>query len=353
MEKGYLVLQDGRVFEGVRFGAAEDAVGELVFHTGAGGFLGNMTDPACAGQIVMQTYPFAGNYGIVREDLEGGCGLRGYVARECCESPSNFRCEGDLDSWLKEQGVPGLAGVDTRELTRILREEGAMNALICSVVPSDLEAVKNYVVPSARETGRRPLSVYPAKGEEKYAVTMIDCGAKRSFISALQAMGCTITAVPADASAEFILAAKPDGVVLSAGPGDPAANTELIEEVKKLLGKTPLLGVGLGHQVTALAAGAKTEKMTRGHRGGNQPVRDTETGRVWITAQNHGYAVVSDSVTGGTVRYVNVNDGTCEGIDYPEKNAFTVQFDPILCSNSKTANILLERFAEMMKGGEA
>ena len=349
MKKGYLVLQDGRVFEGIRFGAAVDAVGELVFQTGAGGFLETITDPAYAGQILMQTYPLVGNYGVIAADLEGDCALRGYVVRECCAEPSNFRTEQTLDSWLREQGVPGIAGVDTRELTRIIREEGVMNAVICDEIPADLAVVQTYAVagelPAANE------GVYAADGEEKFRVTLVDCGAKRSFIRQLQAMGCAVTVVSAAATAEEILAAKPDGIVISAGAGDPAKQTALIAEVKKLLGKVPLLGVGLGHQLVALAAGAKTVKMKHGHRGANQPVRDLNGERTYITSQNHGYAVDADSIAEGKMSFANVNDGTCEGIDYPAWNAFTVQFDPLLCTGSRDANILFDRFAALMKGG--
>ncbi len=353
MKKGYLVLQDGRVFEGVRFGAETDAAGELVFHTGAGGFIEIMTDPACAGQIVMQTYPLVGNYGVIHADEEGPCVMRGYVVRECCEEPSNFRTDCDLDSYLKEQGVPGLAGVDTRELTRILREEGVMNALICDEVPADLAVVQTYAVTGVvAEVTCKESAVYPAEGGEKFRVTLVDYGAKRSTVAALQAMGCSVTVVPADTSAEEILAAKPDGVVLSAGPGDPMENAGRIAEVKKLLGSVPVFGMGLGHQLAALAAGAKTVKLKYGHHGANQPVRDLNGERTYITSQNHLYAVDPDSIVEGAMSFANVNDGTCEGIDYPAWNAFTVQFDPALCTGTRDANILFERFATMMKGGE-
>ena len=226
MEKGYLVLQDGQVFEGFRFGSRRDTVGELVFTTGMCGYIETLTDPSYAGQIVMQTYPLIGNYGMIREDFEGACCVKGYVVREWCEAPSNFRCEEDLDTYLKEQGVPGLYGVDTRELTRIIREHGVMNAAICGELPADLTPIASYAVTGVVEavTCAAP-SVHPAAGEEQFRVSLLDYGAKRNIVRELQKRGCTVTVLPATASAEEVLAANPDGVMLSNGPGDPAENT--------------------------------------------------------------------------------------------------------------------------------
>jgi len=352
MKKGYLVLQNGRVFEGLRFGAEVDALGELVFHTGAGGFIEILTDPAFAGQIVMQTYPLVGNYGIIHEDEEGPCKLRGYVVRECCDTPSNFRTDCDLDSYLKAQGVPGISGVDTRELTRILREEGVMNAIICDEVPADLTALHSYTVGSGEESpARAETEQFPA-AEEQFKVALVDCGVKRSIIKQLNDIGCTVTVYPASVSADTILAANPDGIVLSAGPGDPNAYPALTAEVKKLLGKAPLFAMGLGHQLVALAAGACVSKLKCGHRGANQAVRDLNGQRTYTTSQNHGYIVDADSIKEGALRFINANDGTCEGIDYPAWNAFTIQFDPMLCTNTRDADLLLRRFADMMKGGD-
>ncbi|MDY3282256.1 glutamine-hydrolyzing carbamoyl-phosphate synthase small subunit [Dysosmobacter sp.] len=352
MKKAYLVLENGRALQGYRFGADSDAVGELVFHTGVVGYVETLTDPSYAGQIVMQTYPLIGNYGIMEEDFEGKCAARGYVVREWCDVPSNFRTQYDLDTFLKNQGVPGLYGVDTRELTRILREEGTMNAAICDEIPADLTALKDYRVRDAvKSVTGTSLTVCPAEGEERFRVSLVDCGVKRSLIRGLQAMGCTVTVLPASVTAEEILADGPDGVVLSAGPGDPAENAFLAEQVKKLLGKKPVFGVGLGHQLMALAAGGRTEKLKCGHHGGNQPSRDLVTGRTHITSQNNNYTVTPGSVPGGVVRFVNANDGAWEGIDYPELRAFSVQFDPVLSSGSRDANLLFDRFADLMKGG--
>ena len=353
MKKGYLVLQDGQVFEGLRFGSTEDTVGELVFTTGMCGYIETLTDPSYAGQIVMQTYPLIGNYGIIPEDFEGACCVKGYVVREWCEDPSNFRCRGDLDTFLKERGVPGLYGVDTRELTRIIREHGVMNACICDAVPADLEPVVTYAVTGVVEavTCREP-SVHPAEGEERFRVSLIDYGAKHNIVRELQKRGCAVTVLPATVSAEEVLAAEPDGIMLSNGPGDPAENVYQISQIQKLLGKVPLFGICLGHQLTALAAGGNTYKLNYGHRGVNQPVRDLNGVRTYITSQNHGYAVDGDTVKLGKVRFVNANDGTCEGIDYPEQRAFTVQFHPEACTGPKDTGFLFDQFVELMKGGD-
>ena len=353
MKKGYLILQDGQVFEGVRFGAETDTVGELVFTTGMCGYIETLTDPSYAGQIVMQTYPLIGNYGIIREDFEGACCVRGYVVREWCDAPSNFRTDCDLDTFLKEQGVPGLYGVDTRELTRIIREHGVMNAAICDEVPADLTPIETYAVTGVVEAvSCREASVHPAEGEERFRVSLLDYGAKRNIVRELQKRGCTVTVLPAGTSAEEILAADPDGIMLSNGPGDPAENVYQIEQIRKLLGKVPMFGICLGHQLTALAAGGSTYKLKYGHRGVNQPVRDMEGVRTYITSQNHGYAVDSDTVKLGRVRFANANDGTCEGIDYPELKAFTVQFHPEACTGPKDTSFLFDRFVDLMKGGE-
>ena len=353
MKKGYLVLQDGQVFEGLRFGSTEDTVGELVFTTGMCGYIETLTDPSYAGQIVMQTYPLIGNYGIIPEDFEGACCVKGYVVREWCEDPSNFRCRGDLDTFLKERGVPGLYGVDTRELTRIIREHGVMNACICDAVPADLEPVVTYAVTGVVEavTCREP-SVHPAEGEERFRVSLIDYGAKHNIVRELQKRGCTVTVLPATVSAEEVLAAEPDGIMLSNGPGDPAENVYQISQIQKLLGKVPLFGICLGHQLTALAAGGNTYKLKYGHRGVNQPVRDLNGVRTYITSQNHGYAVDGGTVKLGKVRFVNANDGTCEGIDYPEQRAFTVQFHPEARTGPKDTGFLFDQFVELMKGGD-
>ena len=351
MKKGYLVLQDGQVFEGLRFGAAADSLGELVFTTGMCGYLETLTDPSYAGQIVLQTFPLIGNYGVIPADFEGASHVRGYIVRECCGSPSNFRSEGTLDAFLKEQGIPGICGVDTRQLTRILREQGVMNAMLCDAVPEDLRALSAYRVTDALAavTCAAPRS-YPAAGTQRFRVALLDYGMKRNILRSLQARGCAVTVYPARTAAEDILASQPDGVMLSNGPGDPAENGFQIEQIQKLLGAVPLFGICLGHQLTALAAGGGTYKLKFGHRGVNQPVRAVGGARSYITSQNHGYAV-ADGVPGGCVSFVNANDGTCEGIDYPALRAFTVQFHPEACAGPGDTAFLFDRFIGLMEGG--
>ena len=351
MKKGYLVLQDGRVFEGVRFGANADTIGELVFTTGMCGYIETLTDPSYAGQIVMQTYPLIGNYGIIREDFEGNCCVKGYVVREYCDAPSNFRTDCDLDTYLKEQNVPGLYGVDTRELTRIIREHGVMNATICDEVPADLKPVETYAVVGVVEavTCKEP-TVHPAVGEEMFKVSLLDYGAKNNIIRELQKRGCEVTALPCTASAEDVLKLGCDGVMLSNGPGDPADDLYQIDQIRRLLGKVPMFGICLGHQLTALAVGGKTYKLKYGHRGVNQPVKEVLGKRTYITSQNHGYAVDADTVKGGRVSMVNANDGTCEGMDYPDLKCFTVQFHPEACSGPKDTSFLFDRFMNLMGG---
>ena len=349
--KRYLTLEDGTTFVGEGFGAAADAVGELVFTTGMCGYIETLTDPSYAGQIVVQTFPMIGNYGIIQSDFEGKCAVRGYVVHEWCDTPSNFRAAGDLDAYLRSVGVPGIAGIDTRALTRILRECGTMNATITDAVPADLAAVRAYAVTDAvAAVTCAAATVYPAEGETHYRVALLDFGAKRNIIRSLTARGCTVTVYPASTPAADILAAAPDGVMLSNGPGDPAENTAIIAEIGKLLGRVPVFGICLGHQLMALAVGGSTVKLKYGHRGVNQPARDLVGGRTYITSQNHGYAVVGDSLPLGEVRFVNANDGTCEGIDYPALRAFSVQFHPEACAGPRDTAFLFDRFCDLMKG---
>ncbi|PWM42140.1 MAG: carbamoyl phosphate synthase small subunit [Clostridiales bacterium] len=353
--KAYLVLEDGRTFEGTAFGAAACSIGELVFTTGMCGYLETLSDPSYYGQIVLQTFPLIGNYGVIPEDFEGECHLRGYVVREWCAHPSNFRASGDLDAWLKEKGIPGIAGIDTRALTRIIREQGVMNAMICAAPPSDLSAVRNYRITGAVEaTTVRAAQVYPPIERERCRVTLIDYGAKHNIIRELQKRGARVTVVPAVYSAKEILATHPDGLMLSNGPGDPADCAFQIETLRALLGKRPIFGICLGHQLLALAAGGKTVKLKYGHRGVNQPVKEKHGARTYITSQNHGYAVLADSVPKGEPCFYNANDQTCEGMIYPEEHAFSVQFHPEACAGPRDCAFLFDRFfAEMGVSGYA
>ena len=354
MEKAYLVLSNGKIFEGTRIGADIDSVGETVFTTGMEGYLETLTDPSYAGQIITQTFPLIGNYGVIEEDFEGRAFAKGYVVRELCDEPSNFRCQYPLDKFLKDNNIPGICGIDTRELTRILREEGVMNAKICSRIPDELSEIREYRVAGVvDEVGRKEAEVFPAEGESRFNVTLIDYGAKKNIIRCLQKRGCTVTAVPHTYAAEQILEGKPDGIMLSNGPGDPAENTFCIEQIKKLLGNVPIFGICLGHQLTALAMGGQTVKLKYGHHGANQPVKMDDGSRTYITSQNHNFAVVSDSLKGkGREIFFNANDGSCEGMEYSDLNCFTVQFHPEACGGPKDTEFLFNKFINMM-GGEA
>ena len=350
-KKAYLILENGDIFEGLAFGAVKETVGELVFNTGMCGYIESLTDESYYGQILMQTFPSVGNYGVISEDFEGECALNGYVVREWCREPSNFRSEMTVDEFLKQKGIPGIYGVDTRAITRILRDSGVMNAAIVYEKPSDLSFIRSYKITQAVEKvtlGKK--KIYPAEGE-RFRVALIDYGAKSNIIRELLKRGCTVYELPAYTSAEEILALNPDGVMLSNGPGDPAENTQIIKEIGKLFGNVPIFGICLGHQLMALSQGARTFKLKYGHRGANQPVKDALGTRTFITSQNHGYAVDEKSVKNGVVRWVNANDGTCEGIDYPEYNAFSVQFHPEACSGPKDTEFLFDRFCELMQKG--
>ena len=347
----YLVLSNGITFEGSRIGAHLDRIGELVFTTGMEGYLETLTDPSYYGQIVTQTFPLIGNYGVIEEDFEGESTLFGYIVRELCDTPSNFRSAYPLNDYLVARGIPGLCGVDTREIVRITREEGVMNAMICDQVPSDLSLIRAFRVRDAVDSvSGAQKEFYPAEGREKCRAALIDYGAKHNIIRSLQKRGCSVTVWPARSSAEEILASDPDGIMLSNGPGDPAENTYCISQLRQLIGHRPVFGICLGHQLAALALGGQTVKLKYGHRGGNQPVRDLSAGRTYITSQNHGYAVVADSLKGvGVETYRNANDGSCEGMEYPGLDCFTVQFHPEAASGPRDTSVLFDRFVGKME----
>ena len=359
-EKGYLILEDGTVFQGVPFGAAEETVGEVVFTTAMTGYLETLTDPSYYGQIVVQTFPLIGNYGVIPADFESGAPrLRGYIVREWCQEPSNFRCAGGLDAFLKKEGIPGLSGVDTRALTRIVREHGVMNGRIgreAALTPAEREAVRAYRVAGAvAAVSRHAPEVQEPEGEPLCHVVLWDFGAKRNIRRELVKRGCRVTTVDAAATAADILALKPDGLMLSNGPGDPAENVRIVEELRKLTDTgLPAFGICLGHQLLALAMGGRTEKMKYGHRGANQPAVRAADGRVFITSQNHGYAVVGDSLPGtAAVSYVNGNDGSCEGVTYTHRPAFSVQFHPEAAGGPQDTSFLFDDFIRLMKGEDA
>ena len=350
----YLVLENGTVFEGKSFGAEKETTGELVFTTAMTGYLETLTDPSYFGQVVLQTFPLIGNYGVIRSDFETPTpALNGYIVREWCQAPSNFRCEGNLDTFLKEKNVPGICGIDTRALTRIVREYGVMTCRIqyTPEVTDDLLAeMKNYVITDAVEsTTITEKETFPVD-DAKYHVVLMDFGAKHNIGRELNKRGCSLTVVPAGTAAEEVLALNPDGVMLSNGPGDPAKNTAVIAELKKLSDSgVPMFGICLGHQLLALARGAQTEKLKYGHRGANQPVKELASGKVYITSQNHGYAVVSDSLpSDAVVSYVNGNDNTCEGVSYTDIPAFSVQFHPEAHGGPLDTSFLFDRFLGML-----
>lgn len=355
-EKAYICLANGKIFEGTRFGAGGDITGELVFTTGMGGYIETLTDPSYYGQIVMQTFPLIGNYGFIDEDCESAKSfVSAYIVHEKCDCPSNFRCNSTLEEYMKKNSIIGIYGVDTREITKIIRESGVMNATICSN-PKDfsIEKTQEYKIEGAVEavSVKRP---YPVACENpKHNVVLIDYGKKENIVRELTKRNCNVAVMPSSTKAEDILKLNPDGIMLSNGPGDPDDNKDCIEELKRLVGKKPIFGICLGHQLLALAMGAKTEKLKYGHRGVNQPVKNLETGRTYISSQNHGYAVINETVEeiGGEISYINANDGTNEGINYPDKKAFSVQFHPEACSGPHDTRFLFDKFINMMGGNE-
>ena len=349
--KRYIVLENGKIFEGEAFGADGKAIGETVFSTGVVGFTETLTDPSYYGQIVVQTFPAIGNYGIMYDDMESDkVWPEAYVVREYCKAPSNFRMDTDVDSFLKKYGTVGVCGVDTRALTRMIRESGVMNAVVTDDPRSvDFKKLSEYrIVNAVQAVTESKKEIYLPEGEPVCKVALYDYGAKRNIIRSLLKRGCAVTSYPAFTPAEEVLKDDPDGIMLSNGPGDPAENKEIIAIVRDLLGKKPLFGICLGHQLTALATGGKTVKLKYGHRGGNQPVKDLESGRTVITSQNHGYAVDGASLKAGKVSHINVNDNTCEGVAYPELDAQTVQFHPEACAGPKDMEGLFEQFIRRM-----
>lgn len=354
MEWGYLLLETGEVFAGRRFGAAGEVVAELVFTTAMTGYLETLTDPSYYGQMVVQTFPLIGNYGVIPQDFESKkAHPRAYIVREWCQHPSNFRSEGGLDAFLKAQNIAGLCDVDTREITKHVRERGVMNAMLSDtpeLTPEKLARMKRYRVQDAVAAVGGEYAVPPEFAQAKRRVVLWDFGAKQNICRELTKRGCSVAVLPPTATAQEILALKPDGIMLSNGPGDPAENAEIIAQLSTLCtAGIPTFGICLGHQLLALAQGARTEKLKYGHRGANQPARDTETGRVYITSQNHGYAVIADSLPPhARLRFVNANDQTCEGVDYLNFPAFSVQFHPEAAAGPLDTSFLFDRFIEMI-----
>lgn len=354
-KKGYLLLEDGTLYEGVLRGAQKDAAAEMVFLTSVVGYMDTLTDPSYEGQIVVQTFPAIGNYGVIPLDNPAEPKLSGYVVRELCDEPSNFRCQGNLDDYLQEKGVTCLTQVDTRAIARRLRDSGVMKGAILCEKPEDItSAVESLKANAAKVSAKGCADVVPAEKEGKYSVVLWDFGAKGAVQAELEARGCAVTCVPADATAEQIAEMDPDGVVLSNGAGDPAECASAVNELRELCHKRiPTLGVGLGHQLLALSQNGGTVKLKYGHRGGNQPIKDLRTGLNYITNQNHGYAVDCDNLPeNAALRFINCNDGSCEGVDYSDMPAFSVQFEPQKNGGPLDTRFLFDRFIALMGGNK-
>ena len=456
-DKAFLLLADGSFFKGQAIGARGKTIGETVFTTGMTGYTETLTDPSYYGQIVTQTFPLIGNYGIIKEDFESRKSwVKGYIVRELCEMPSNFRCQSSLETFLKEEGIIGIAGIDTRALTKKLRNSGVMNGMIISGREIDqftkdgpqkyLEIIKSYKIQNALQAvqsravdggtvleargtdpshssqftggqtpnslgtdlshssqfaggqfskqggqtphiqaylqGDRPLIHWeqihwgqtpnslgtdPAAPKNKnFHVALLDFGAKANIQRELEKRGCKVTLLPYNTKAHTILELTLDGIMLSNGPGDPAENTDVIKEIKQIcewnkeqMKSQPekaiaIFGICLGHQILALARGAKTSKLKYGHRGGNHPVKESESGRVYITSQNHGYAVENQNLPAfARQSFTNLNDGTCEGLIYTDIPAFSVQFHPEACGGPHDTNFLFDNFLKLMENKNA
>lgn len=354
--KAFLLLEDGTVFQGLALGAAGTAVGEVVFTTGMTAYEETLTDPSYYGQIITQTFPLVGNYGVNDEDVESErVYARGYIVREVCEHPSNFRCQHTLDQFLKEKNVVGIRHIDTRALTRRIRERGVMNGMILAELPENrdalLDQLKAFRIRDAvRNVTIGEAKVYPCVGE-LYHVALLDFGYKRNIRRSLLHRGCRVTVLPAGTSAAEILSGGFDGVMLSNGPGDPEEAGDVIANLRELAAADiPIFGICLGHQLLALAHGAKTAKLKYGHRGANQPVIDLNEDRTYVTSQNHGYEVLGDTLPAGVgrVSHLNGNDRSCEGVEYND-HMFTVQFHPEACGGPTDTSFLFDRFIAMMK----
>ena len=356
MKKRMLILEDGTVFEGAAFGSDNASVGETVFTTGMTGYQEAISNPSNFGSIIVMTYPLIGNYGINRDDFESiETAVNGLVVRELEEEPSNFRSGMSLGDVLTMKGIPGIQGIDTRKLTRILREKGSLKGILTAVgeefsVDEKIAEVAAYKLPTDLVARVSTKKAYPSPGRGN-RVVLIDCGMKHGILRELNKRNCDVIVVPYNTSASVILSLFPDGIVLSNGPGNPTDVQVTIDTIKELLGIAPIFGIGLGHQLLALACGATTVKLKNGHRGGNHPVKDLLTGRTELTVQNHGYAVNEESLNGTNLEVTHkaLNDGSIEGLKHTEYNAFSVQFHPEASPGPEDANHLFDRFTNLMK----
>ncbi|MCR4798206.1 MAG: carbamoyl phosphate synthase small subunit [Lachnospiraceae bacterium] len=355
--RAFLILEDGTVFTGESIGSTREVVSEIVFNTSMTGYLEILTDPSYAGQAICMTYPLIGNYGVTPDTESSRSWADGYIVRELSRTPSNFRSIGTIQDFLKEQDIPGICGIDTRALTKILRDKGTMNGMITTDEHYDLDAVipklKAYRVGDVVTKVSDPVKkIFPGDG---YRIAVLDLGEKENITRSLIKRGCEVTVYPAHTSAQEIINDAPDGIMLSNGPGDPKECRDIIAEVKKLYDSNlPIFAICLGHQLMALATGADTHKMKYGHRGGNHPVKDLVDGRVYITSQNHGYVVDTDTLDPSVAvpSFYNVNDRTNEGLSYVGKPIFTVQFHPEACPGPCDSGYLFDRFMEMIKNAK-
>ena len=359
-KKAFLVLEDGSVYEGHSFGADVQGYGEVVFNTSMTGYQEILTDPSYTGQIVTLTYPLIGNYGINADDIESRCiRVSGFVVREDCLNPSHWQSNSTLGEYLKAAGIPGIGGIDTRALTRKLRSAGVMMGTITTEVSPEETLVRLQAMPRYDDVdfvkGVTTDAAYewsPAAEKERYSIISVDCGLKYNILRILRRMGCNVTAVPCNISAEDILALRPDGIMLSPGPGDPALLDYMQETVRGLIGKKPMMGICLGNQLIGRAFGAQTFKLKFGHRGANHPVRDLKTGRVYITAQNHGYAIDADTVGNGLeVSHINLNDNTVEGLRHRDLPIFSIQYHSEASPGPMDSMYLFKKFVDMVKNG--
>jgi len=355
--KRQLILEDGTIFKGEGFGSETTVTGEVVFNTGMTGYQEILSDPSYCGQIVTLTYPLVGNYGINRDDFESITpAFSAFIVKEVAEFPSNWRSKMSLDEYMKSKNIPGISGVDTRKLTKIIRKYGTLKGVICSIEENPLEIIEKMKATQLRTDQVKQVSTkraYPSPGRG-HRIVLVDFGMKHGILRELNDRNCDVIVVPYNATADEILALSPDGIMLSNGPGDPKDVPEAIEMIKGILGKVPMFGICLGHQLFALACGANSVKMKFGHRGSNHPVKDLKTGKVALTSQNHGYTVEDDSIAGTEleVTHIALNDGTVEGLKHRTAAAFTVQYHPEASPGPEDANELFDQFLSLVESAK-